>query len=265
MKIWYQSLSSYRYEPVFDDYGKALEAQCKAAVRPDTEVFVTGTKVMVRDIDKYKSLMYFHKAQVMNNMLKAEKEGFDAFVIGCTYDGGMEEGREMLSIPVVGITHANYHMASFLGGLFATVTSSNYFAEIYRQLAEKYGLAGKYLPGPYAFEASEEELAIAIKKPQAMLEKFKKVAGKAVADGASVIIPNPGFLASLVFRTGLKKIGDAQVLDTAGVAVKFAEVLVDLKKIGIEVSRTLQVYGAPSKKLLRESLKKYTPVFKIQY
>ncbi len=265
MKIWYQSLSSYRYEPVWDEYGKTLEEQCRQAVRPGTEVFVTGTPVMVREIDRFKSLMYFHKAQVMNNMLKAEKEGYDAFVIGCTFDSGMDEGREMLSIPVVGISHTNYHMASMLGELFATVTTSNYFAEHYRQQVEKYGLVGKHLPGPYVFPASEEEIAISIKKPKAMMEKFKAVAGKAVADGASVIIPNPAFLASLVFKTGLKKIGDAQVLDTVSVAVKFAEVLVDLKKVGIEVSRTLQVYGAPGKELLRESLKKYAPVFKIDY
>lgn len=265
MKIWYQSLSSYRYEPVWDEYGKTLAEQCKRAVRPGTEVYVTGTPVMVREIDRFKSIMYYHKAQAMNNMLKAEKEGFDAFVIGCTYDGGLEEGREMLSIPVVGISHTSYHMAAMLGELFATVTTGAYFAEHYRQQVERYGLSRKHLPGPYMFSASEEELAQSIKNPKPVMEKFISVAEKAVADGASVIIPNPAFLASLVYRTGLKKIGDAQVLDTVSVAVKFAEVLVDLKKIGIEVSRTLQVYGSPGKELLRESFKKYAPVFKIEY
>lgn len=264
MKIWYQSLSSYRYEPVWDEYGKALDEQCRRAVRPDTQVFVTGTPVMVREIDKYKSLMYFHKAQVMNNMLRAEREGYDAFVIGCTYDGGLEEGREMLGIPVLGISHTNYHMAALLGQQFATVTTSNYFAEHYRQQVERYGLGERHLAGPYVFSASEEDLARAIKEPGPMAAKFKSVAEKAVADGASVIIPNPAFLASLVFRTGLTRIGDAQVLDTVAVVVKFAEALVDLKKIGIDVSRTLQVYGSPGKELLRSSLEKYAPVFKIE-
>ena len=68
MKIWYQTFSSYRYEPVWDEYGKTLEEQCNRVVRPDTEVYVTGTPVMVREIDRFKSLGYYHKIQVLNNM-----------------------------------------------------------------------------------------------------------------------------------------------------------------------------------------------------
>ena len=263
MKIWYQSLSSYRYEPVWDGYGKTIEEQCKRILRPDTEIFVTGTPVMVREIDSYKSIMYYHKSQMLNHMLKAEKEGYDAFVIGCTYDGGLEEGRELLSMPVVGISQTSYYMAAMLGELFATVTTGAQFLQHYRQQIRHYGLESKHLPGPYIFQASEEELAMAQENPEPMMEKFKVVAEKAVADGASVIIPNPAFLASLVYKTGLTRVGDATVIDTISTAVKFAEMLVDLKKIGIEVSRTLQVSGSPGKELLRESLDKYAPVFKI--
>jgi len=220
---------------------------------------------MVREIDTFKSLMYYHVSQLLNNMLKAEKEGYDAFVIGCTYDTALAEGREILSIPVVGISQTSYYMAAMLGELFATVTTGAHFLEQYRQLIKHYGLSHKHLTGSYIFPASEEELALAQKNPKPMMDKFKAVAEKAVADGASVIIPNPGFLASLTFKTGVTKVRDALVLDTISVAVKFAEMLVDLKKIGIEVSRTLQVYGSPGKKLLKESFDKYAPVFKIDY
>ena len=55
-------------------------------------------------------------------MLKAQNEGYDAVVIGNSLDVGLEEGREMLSIPIVGIAHANFHMAAMLGELFAIVT-----------------------------------------------------------------------------------------------------------------------------------------------
>ena len=36
MKIWYQSASAYRYEPVWDDYGQTLEAQCRRILHPET-------------------------------------------------------------------------------------------------------------------------------------------------------------------------------------------------------------------------------------
>ena len=55
MKIWYQSSSSYGYEPVFEEYGKTLEEQCNKIVRPDTEVHVEGIEVMVRDIENQKA------------------------------------------------------------------------------------------------------------------------------------------------------------------------------------------------------------------
>jgi len=265
MKIWYQSLSSYRYEPVWDKYGEALAEQCKRALRPDTEIYVTGTPVMVRQIDSFKSLMYYHKSQMLNNMLKAKKEGYDAFVIGCTYDSGLEEGREMLNIPVVGISQTAYYMAGLLGELFAVVTTSTYFYEFYRKQIKHYGLESKHLSGTYMFPASEEELGLAQENPEPMLNKFRVEAERAVSDGASVIVPHPAFLASLTSKAGITKIGNALVLDTVSTAVKVAEMLVDLRKIGIEVSRKLQVYGSPGKELLEESLKKYAPVFKIEY
>jgi len=265
MKIWYQSLSSYRYEPIWEDYGKTLEEQCLRAARQDTEVYVTGTPVMVRDIDKYKSLMYYHKAQVLNNMLRAEREGYNAFVIGCTYDGGLDEGREMLNIPVVGISQASYHMATMLGELFAIVTTQSYFCERYRQLVSRYGLTSKYIAGSYYFTASEEELASVLKKPEPIMEKFKAVAERAIADGASVIIPSPTFLSSLAYRAGLTTLGNIPVIDTVSVAIKTAEMLVDLKDIGITVSRKLQVYASPSERLLKEAFEKYKEAFKVEY
>ena len=149
--------------------------------------------------------------------------------------------------------------------LVATVTTGAHFAEQYRQQIEHLGLRGRYLPGPYIFPASEEELLPALRNPEPVIEKFKAVAERAVNDGASVIIPSPIFVANIAYKAGLTRVGDTLVLDTVSVAVKYAEMLVDLKKIGIEVSRKLQVYGSPGKDLLGEVFKKYAPVFKIEY
>lgn len=266
MKIWYQTTSSYRYSPLYDEYGKTLEEQCKRAVRPDTEVYVTGSPVSMADIDKYKYLMYYHKSQVFNSMLKAEKEGFDAFVIGCSLDVCMEEGREMLNIPVLSVTHTGLHYAAMLGERFAIVTHQNYTAEAYRQIVNRYGLSHKYLPNDYYIDISHEDMARALQNPKPVVEKFKTLADRAISDGASVILPGTPFITSLFYVTGeLGLYKNTLIMDTVGVLVKAAETLVDLKKIGVEASRKAQVYGSPGNKLLKESLKKYAPVFKIDY
>lgn len=264
MKIWYQTSSTYRYEPLFEDYGKLLEKQCQKAARPGTEVYVTGVPVLVKGQDRYKILRYYQVSQIFNNMLKAEKQGYDAFIIGDTLDFGWEEGRGLLSIPVLGISHTSYYLAAMLGELFAIVTTDDYFCEQYRQQVEHYGLRDKYLRGNYYFPVAIDEMALAMKNPQPMADKFKAVAERAVADGASVIIPAPGLLAPLIYETGLNRVAGAPILDPVSVAVKFAEMLADLKKIGIEASRKTGVYGSPGRELLNEAMGKYSKVFRIE-
>lgn len=264
MKIWYQSSSAYRYEPVWDEYGKTVEDQCRKVLRPETEVHVTGIPVMIRDVENWKSLQYYQNVQVLNNMRKAMNDGYDAFVIGCTLDVGLAEGKSMLSIPVVGISETAYHMAMTMGRLFAVVSSSTALWEVYGEQVDRYGVSARYLRGPYIVRASEEEIALALKQPQPLLDKFKVAAERAVSDGASVIVPSPAFLATLAYRAGLTQVQDALVLDTISVAVKTAEMLVDLRKIGIGPSRRIGVYCEPSKELAREALARLQKVFRIE-
>ena len=96
-----------------------------------------------------------------------------------------------------------------------------------------------------------------------MIEKFKAAARRAVADGASVIVPAPAFLATLAHRAALTQVDGALVLDTVSVAVKQAEMLVDLRKAGVAPSRRIGVYCQPNPALLTESLGRLDGVFKI--
>lgn len=264
MKIWYQTASSYRYEPVFNDYGKTLEEQCRRVLRPDTELYVTGVPVFMREEDRYKIIRYYHVSQVLNNMLRAEREGYDAFIIGNTMEFGMDEGRGLVRIPVLGISQTSYFMAALLGEKFAIVTTQDYFLEQYRQQVERYGLASKLLKGHYYFSMSEDELAESVKDPMPVVQKFREQAERAVAEGASVIIPTPGLLPPLLFKAGVTNIGGATVLDSISVVAKFAEMMVDLKAIGIDFSRRLGVYALPDDSLRKELLERYSKVFRIE-
>ena len=55
------------------------------------------------------------------------------------------------------------------------------------------------------------------------------------------------------------------MLDPVAVALKMAEMLVDLKKIGIEVSRKLGVAGSPGAELLKQTFATYAKAFRIDY
>ncbi len=266
MKIWYQSMTTYGYNPVWEEYGKGLEQKCKRAVRADTEVHVAGVPLWGNGLNKYKYMLYYHKNQCLNNMMQAEKEGYDAFIIGCSEDLGMVEGRGLVSIPVVGISQANMYVAAMLGELFAIVTSPHQLVEMYRQLVRLYGLESRYLQGNYSLDIPENEIAKSLKTPAPLAKKFKEVAKRAVADGASVIIPIPAFIHDLFYRTEeLTNLDGSTVLNPVAVALKVGEMFVDLKKLGIEASRMFQVYSYPGKEIHDEILKEYAPSFKIRY
>lgn len=90
------------------------------------------------------------------------------------------------------------------------------------------------------------------------------VAEKALADDASVIFPSPAFMAILVHRAGLAKIQNPLVLDTISVTVKTAEMLVELKRIGVEPSRRSGVYPKPDKEVRKDTFEKFKKIFKIE-
>ncbi len=263
MKIWYQSATSYGYEPVWDDYGRAMQEQCRRVARPDTEVHIEGIEVMIRDVENYPALKYYEKAQIINNIVRAEAEGYDAVVISCTLDIGLEEGRSLVDIPVVSISEASFHVAMMLGRLYAVVTSSYAFFNVFKELTERYGLSSRYLPGPYVCPASEEEIALSLADPGPLLKKFEAVAKRAVADGASVIVPNPTFYGSLAYRAGVTRIQDAVVLDTVAILIKTGEMMVDLKKVGMGPSRQIGVYGMPNPEARAKAFTSLKDVFKI--
>ena len=141
MKLWYQSASSYRYEEVFETYGKTLEEQCQRAARPDTEVYVTGLPVMMREIDRFKSVTYYHKNQMLNHMLRAEKEGYDAAIPGCFYDPGLREAREITDrIVVTAPAEASMLIAAMLGHRFSIIVGRKKWIPKMHENVVNYGL-----------------------------------------------------------------------------------------------------------------------------
>src|SRR5882762_4690647 len=69
--------------------------------------------------------------------------GCDGVVIAVSYDTGLKALREMLPIPVVGMTEAALLTACMLGGRIGLIGFGRRVWPIYRELIESYGLAGR--------------------------------------------------------------------------------------------------------------------------
>jgi hypothetical protein len=92
-------------------------------------------------------------------------------------------------------------------------------------------------------------------------ENGRTPAAKAVADGASVIIPGPGFLATPAHRAGLAQGEGIPVLDTVAIAAKTAETRVDLQRAGVAPSRRIGVYCKPDPAFAKAALARLDPLF----
>ncbi len=60
---------------------------------------------------------------VLQQVLKAEKDGVDGIIIYCFDDPGVRGAKEAAKIPVVGIGEASMHVASLIGHKFGIVTA----------------------------------------------------------------------------------------------------------------------------------------------
>lgn len=245
MKIWYQMGGTYRYGEFYADFAARLEKRVSEIVRADTAVYITGLPKMDDILAESRFCEFYHNNQIINNALRAEKEGYDAFVIAFPMDGALKEVREILNIPVIGIFQTACLTASMLGYRFTCVTGSDHLSERYRQMADSYGFGDRYLPNNYVIDfGGRQGQYHNYDKGDSFKETFTELGRQAIRDGASVLIPLSNGVLSQAYACGLTKEGidGVPVLDCVALALKTAEAMVDLQKLGVHASRKVGVY-----------------------
>mgnify|MGYP003341956237 CR=1 FL=1 len=100
MKLWYQSLAR---QTESTPYGKLLRATIADAVDPGTTVDMRGVQNTAGIGVHYKLLEHHDMREVIYNAMQAEREGYDAFLVGNISDAGLREARECVNIPVLGL------------------------------------------------------------------------------------------------------------------------------------------------------------------
>ena len=98
MRLWYQSFSRF---DAFGHYGAALKQQISHAADSETTIEARGLTCGGGFADQYRYPEYVDIGEVIANGLKAQKEGYDGFLLGNIVDPGIRELRELLKIPVL--------------------------------------------------------------------------------------------------------------------------------------------------------------------
>jgi allantoin racemase len=173
---------------------------------------------------------------VIEEIIKGEREGFDAFAIACFDDTGLEAARCAARGPVIGIGEAAFHLAALVAHRFSVVTTlSRSIAPIESNLA-KYGLDRRC-----ARVRACEVPVLALDDPASgARDKLSAEIERAIAeDAAEAIVLGCAGMADLA--AALARRHRLPVIDGVAAAVKLAEALVSLG----HVTSKLGPYASP--------------------
>ena len=225
LRIWHQSFT------VLDDvphYRDALQRHLQSVVAETTQLDLHGMAPGTYPSDYpgshigYGYLSGLHKEQFVQAALRAEDEGYDAFMIATIPDTGFEEIRSLVDIPVLGFGQTSVLSAAQLGDRVGIV---NFIAALTPQLRrnfEHYRLAE--LVGPIVqVDAAFHDIMASFAEPAPLIEAFQAAARRAIELGANVIVPGEGPLNVFLADNGISAVDGVPVLDSLGVLAMTAE------------------------------------------
>jgi len=253
MKIWCQSHGAFGKDEAWSPYERSLRRHIQEVVRPGTTVHLYGTDFTIPGTGRHRAPLIIAQSQDIRNAMRAEEQGYDAFVRLGTLDAGSLEIRELVNIPVIFITETGLHLAFLLADKFAFFTHSKSLLDRITELAERYGLTHRMVPGGHLDLSGYSELMEMFQNPKRYVDSVVRVVREIGARGASLLLPSVGALGQWLVDNNLLEIDGIAILDTQGAALKMAELMLDLKAISI--NRSPRYYSSPQPDVL-EALKK---------
>jgi Asp/Glu/hydantoin racemase len=238
MKIWLQSgtpLSADTGSASGRLYEQSLARHLDSVARPGTELRTVGTDGTAFGADRYHASLHVVAGLVIRSALRAEAQGFDAVAVINTFDHGYYELRELLGIPVVFITESSVYLACQLAPTFSFVTHNAAMLLHIGALATRYGVAGRMAPGA-SLGLTYEDFPQLYEKPGLYIDRFAAAARETIARGAACLMVAGNPLNMFLIDQGVREVDGVPILDCCTAAIKTAEMLADLHKLGIRRS-----------------------------
>ena len=263
IKLWYQSMTR---EDAWPAYNGSLRRVLASVKEPSTQIAVHGMTKIGGIGDQYRYLEFLETSEVIENVMRAEREGFDAFLIGNIGDPGLHAAREVATIPVLGLCETSLHMACMMGGSFSLVTANAKFTPRIVENVRRYGLESRLaavkamsVDRLVGLDAGFIEPAIRT----SLVDEFKRVAAECADAGGEVVIPAVGVLMALLAEEGVHEAGrGAIVLNGIMALVKMAEAAVGMHRLmGKRFTSKLCTYAPPPASQIDELRRHYGAVY----
>jgi allantoin racemase len=214
-----------------DAYDDLVRESLEPYLRPDTEVEITHLDNCPRNIDYYlpKHLM---EVEVFRQVVEAERDGVDAFVIGCCYDPGVDVARELTDMPVVGPLEASVLLSRYFGHRFSVVTDHRKAVPELENLVRLYGIEANCR----SVRAIDWYVEKMVEDPSAVArDAFERCRRVLEEDRAECVVLGCTIIAACFEReilNGAKTLGSLPIINPNVMAMKAAELLADLRSVG---------------------------------
>lgn len=156
------------------------------------------------------------------SLLAAEAPGCDAVIIGASLDSALRAAREMLDVPVLGLTESALHVACLAGVRFGCLTTNARSAATLGEMVALYGLTGR-CAGIGTLQTTPLDI---LRDPAGMEAAILAGIARLIEQGADCVVLIGAVMAGMPARVQAR--AEVPVLEGVACAVPLAEMMVRL-------------------------------------
>lgn len=223
-------------EPIGSDiFTKDTEKYLKKFIDPTTEIEVVSLKEGPDSIETYLDVALASPG--ITEIVRNEEERFDAFLIDCFADPGLDASREVSEKLVLGVAEVSMHVAAMIANKFSVITTERNSIPWTEMQATNYSVRER-LVGVASVDLGVSELEF----NKGNYSKFLAKSREELRKGSEAIVL--GCTRMNRFAEKLQEDLRIPVLEPSRTALKVAE---GLTKIGVKHSRFLKYAMTDSK------------------
>jgi allantoin racemase len=205
---------------------KRREDTALAYSSPEVEVGIVSVKASPHFRGNAPDLLGLAVPAFIDAFREAEKQGYDAVVPLGTLDLGVDAGRSVVDIPVVGPSESMLHIASMLGRRFGILQYHDFNLPLGYRMVERFNMIHKVV----GWRSCGFELPDIAANRDAVVATFVERAKELVSLGADVILPMGITQCPVHIKPEwlMDELG-VPVVEGIGAPIRFAAMLVSLK------------------------------------
>jgi len=198
----------------------------KANCSPGTTLVFSGPETAL-PLTKDFSIFSLNVPGIIYKAKEAEQEQFDAAIINCFTDSGLEPAKITTGIPIIGLAESTLYVACLLADKFGMITPIDDGVPFHWRQVRNYGMADRIS----SIRAINLPFDSYFNDKNKVEERLIQLGKEMIDEGAQLIILGCGFTFPSLGIGSVKRLSDklgAAFLDPIAIALRTAEMLVTL-------------------------------------